>query len=252
MKLNLPPTEIIENEKTKIDHLEMSDAILKMLQNQQKAFSAIKKVINEIGKVVEITYDHLCKSKNGRLVYVGAGTSGRIAVQDGAELFPTFSWPKARLDYIIAGGDKALTNSIENAEDDLISADREILKKNINSQDVIIGLAASGNTPFTCRVIEGSSKKQALTVSISNNPDGKILDVSKVGIILDTKQEVIAGSTRLKAATAQKICLNIISSMLMTKMGFVKDGEMINLISNNKKLKERKKRILNKMIHKGS
>ena len=107
----------------------------------------------------------------------------------------------------------------------------------------MIGLAASGNTPFTCKVLDEANNKKALTIAISNNPEGKILKFGDVKIILDTKEEVIAGSTRLKAGTAQKICLNIISSMLMTKMGFIKNGEMINLVPNNKKLKDRQSRI---------
>ena len=95
----------------------------------------------------------------GRLIYVGAGTSGRIGVQDGVELFPTFNWPKRRLDFIIAGGNKAILNSVENAEDDVLAAKEDTSKKFINSKDVVIGLAASGNTPFTCKVLEEANKK---------------------------------------------------------------------------------------------
>ena len=243
MKLNLPPTEIIEIEKIKIDHLEMSDAILKMLQNQQKAFSAIKKVINEIGKVVEITYEHLCKSKNGRLVYVGAGTSGRIAVQDGAELNPTFSWPYNRLAFVIAGGKEALLKSVENAEDDVEGSNLSIKKLNINDKDVIIALAASGNTPFTCNFVKKAKEKKALTIGISNNANGMLTKYSDLKIVLDTGAEVIAGSTRLKAGTSQKICLNIISTMLMIKFKRVKNGYMSHLKATNKKLRDRQKRI---------
>ena len=176
----------------------------------------------------------------GRLIYAGAGTSGRIGVQDGVELFPTFNWPKNRLDYIIAGGSRAIVNAIENAEDDEITANNAVIEKLISSKDVVIGLAASGNTPFTCKVMEKAKIIKALTISISNNPKGKILEFGKIKIVLDTKEEVIAGSTRLKAGTAQKICLNIISSMVMMKMGNVKNGFMNNMIPTNEKLRKRK------------
>ena len=178
------------------------------------------------------------------MIYAGAGTSGRIGVQDGVELLPTFGWPKKRLDFIIAGGNIAILKSIENAEDDVSQATDTILKKSVSSEDVVIALAASGNTPvFTCKVLEEASKKGALTVGISNNPNGNLLKFANSKIILDTKEEIIAGSTRLKAGTAQKICLNIISSMVMTKMGRVKNGIMSHMIPVNEKLRQRKSRI---------
>ena len=116
-------------------------------------------------------------------------------------------------------------------------------KKKINKNDIVIGLAASGNTPFTCEVLKNALSSKALTLAISNNPQGKILKYGALNLVIDSKSEVIAGSTRLKAGTLQKVCLNIISSMVMIKMGNVKDGMMINLIPNNDKLKRRKERI---------
>ena len=160
MKPNLPPTEYIDKELVPIDHLETEDAILEMLHNQKQAISAIKKAVNEIKKVIDLTYKHLCKSKTGRLIYVGAGTSGRIAIQDGVELHPTFSWPQERLEYVIAGGKDALLKSIENAEDNIESSILEVKKLNISDKDVIIALAASGNTPFTCNFIKEARKKK--------------------------------------------------------------------------------------------
>ena len=118
-----------------------------------------------------------------------------------------------------------------------------VLTKSICSDDVIIVLAASGNTPFTCKVLKEANKKNALTIAISNNPSGKLLQFGKYQIILDTKEELIAGSTRLKAGTAQKICLNIISSLVMVKMGRVKNGKMSHMLPTNQKLRDRKIRI---------
>jgi N-acetylmuramic acid 6-phosphate etherase len=235
-----PKTELLYQKSKPIDQLNLIDGIHLMIDEQKKAAIEVKKVALEIEAAVNVIYKHLILNTRGRLIYVGAGTSGRIGVQDGVELFPTFNWPKNRLDYIIAGGSSAILNAIENAEDNKISANNAVTEKLISSQDVVIGLAASGNTPFTCRVMEKAKFKKALTISISNNPMGKILDFGKIKIVLDTKEEVIAGSTRLKAGTAQKICLNIISSMVMMKMGNVKNGFMNNMVPTNAKLRKRK------------
>ena len=239
----IPKTEDLYKKSKPIDQLNTIDGINLMIDEQKKAAIEVKKITKSIEFAINKIYDHLVLNKKGRLIYVGAGTSGRIGIQDGVELFPTFNWPKDRLDFIIAGGYQAILKSVENAEDNLESAKKAVSDKFIDHRDVVIGLAASGNTPFTCKVLDEANNKKALTIAISNNPEGKILKFGDVKIILDTKEEVIAGSTRLKAGTAQKICLNIISSMLMTKMGFVKNGEMINLVPNNKKLKDRQSRI---------
>ena len=151
--------------------------------------------------------------------------------------------PIVCLDFIIAGGINALLNSIENAEDDTRSAEKIVEDKLISHEDVVIGIAASGNTPFTCRVLEKAKNKDALTIAISNNHNGEILKYGDHKIVLDTKAEVIAGSTRLKAGTAQKICLNVISSMVMVKMGRVKNGMMNEMVPTNEKLRLRKKLI---------
>ena len=247
MSQNIPKTELLYQKSNPIDHLSMSDGIMLMVNEQKKAALEVRKSIKSIEVAINQIYDHLVLNTKGRLIYVGAGTSGRLGVQDGVELIPTFNWSKDRLDYVIAGGDQAVFNAVENAEDDTSMANDVFKKKNINAKDVVIGLAASGNTPFTCKFLEQAKNIQALTIAISNNPEGNILNYGKVRIILDTKEEVIAGSTRLKAGTAQKICLNIISSMLMTKMGKVKNGLMKNMIPTNEKLRKRKKIIDSKI-----
>ncbi|MDA9165689.1 N-acetylmuramic acid 6-phosphate etherase [Alphaproteobacteria bacterium] len=240
MSKNIPKTERTYKKSKPIDHLSSAEAISLMIKEHRRSSSDVFKAAKSIEIAIDKIYQHLNLNPKGRLIYVGAGTSGRIGVQDGVELLPTFSWPKSRLDYIIAGGKAALLNSIENAEDDFLEATKVVLTKSINSDDVIIGLAASGNTPFTCKVLEEANKKNALTIAISNNPRGKLLEFGKCQIILDTKEELIAGSTRLKAGTAQKICLNIISSLVMVKMGRVKNGKMNYMLPTNQKLRERK------------
>jgi len=243
MTKNIPQTEQTFKKSKPIDHLSSANAISLMIKEHRRASLDVFKAAKSIEIATDKIYQHLNLNPKGRLIYVGAGTSGRIGVQDGVELLPTFSWPKSRLDYILAGGKAALLNSIENAEDDILEATKIVLTKSINSDDVIIGLAASGNTPFTCKVLEEANKKNALTVAISNNPSGNLLEFGKCQIILDTKEELIAGSTRLKAGTAQKICLNIISSLVMVKMGRVKNGKMSYMLPTNQKLRDRRLRI---------
>jgi N-acetylmuramic acid 6-phosphate etherase len=241
MPQNIPKTEQLYKKSNPIDHLDVFDAISLMINEHKNAALEVKKVSKSIEKLVEALYMHLMLHPKGRLVYVGAGTSARIGVQDGVELFPTFNWPIERVEFIVAGGHSAILKAVENAEDNIDLANDIVDEKLICEQDVVIGMAASGNTPFTCKVLEKSKKKNALTVAISNNPKGKILNNCDYNIILDTKEEVIAGSTRLKAGTAQKICLNVISSMVMVKMGRVKNGIMNEMVPTNNKLRLRKK-----------
>ena len=243
MKKNIPKTEQTFKKSKPLDHLSVSDGILLMANEQKKAAIEVRKASKSIEFAINKIYERLTRSANGRLIYTGAGTSGRVGLQDGVELFPTFNWPKSRLDFIIAGGKKSLFYAVENAEDNILEAKKNTSEKFINSEDVVIGLAASGNTPFTCKVLEESNKNGALTIAISNNPKGEILNFGQCQIILNTREEVISGSTRLKAGTAQKICLNIISSLVMAKMGRVKNGIMSHMVPTNAKLRQRKLRI---------
>ena len=247
MTRHISKTELLYKKSEPIDHLSVGKGIALMVKEQKDAAMAVKNVTDSIELAINQIYERLMLHNEGRLIYAGAGTSGRIGVQDGVELLPTFNWPEKRLDYIIAGGNKAIIKAVENAEDDVLAAKDAISKKLVNSNDVVIGLAASGNTPFTCKVLEEAEKKGALTIAISNNPDGYILKFGDAKIILDTQEEVISGSTRLKAGTAQKICLNIISSMVMIKMGRIKNGIMSHMVPTNEKLRNRKLRI-NKQI----
>ncbi len=161
---------------------------------------------------------------DGRLVYAGAGTSGRLAVQDGAELMPTFSWPRERLVLLMAGGHDALLRSIEGAEDEVDHAVQLVREHGIDGKDVLIAVSASGTTPFTLACLREAKQRGALTIGIANNHATPILKESDHPIWLDTGAEPIAGSTRLKAGTAQKITLNLLSSLLMILLGRVYEG----------------------------
>jgi len=224
-----------------IDQMTSYDALVAMLKNQGEAINAIQLAIREIEKATKLIVKNLLKFNQSRIIYIGAGTSARIGVQDGVELYPTFGWPKNRIDYVIAGGLSSLTQSIEGAEDNQNDAIKKIKKLNIIEGDIAIGLSASGNTPFVIEALKEAKSFGALTIGICNNPNQKIQKRTDVSITLDTGVEIIAGSTRLKAGSAQKICLNLISTLCMTKLGKVKDGLMINMVPTNKKLIKRMK-----------
>ena len=180
----------------------------------------------------------------GRLAYAGAGTSGRLAVQDGAELMPTFSWPQERLLLLIAGGREALVQSVEGAEDESEEAIRLVERCEIDQRDVLIAVAASGTTPFTLACLREAKQRGALTIAIANNRDTPLLAEAEHAIWLDTGPEPIAGSTRMKAGTAQRIALNLLSSLVMIRLGRVYRGLMVDLKAVNKKLLRRSEKIL--------
>ena len=180
----------------------------------------------------------------GRLAYAGAGTSGRLAVQDGAELMPTFSWPQERLLLLIAGGREALVQSVEGAEDESEEAIRLVRRYEMETRDVLIAVAASGTTPFTLACLREAKGRGALTVAIANNRDTPLLAEAEHAIWLDTGPEPIAGSTRMKAGTAQRIALNLLSSLVMIRLGRVYRGLMVDLKAVNKKLLRRSEKIL--------
>ncbi len=233
----LPPKEMW------IDKLPNRMALKVMLENQAGAIKAVDSALEEIEKASEAIYNKLKENLNSRLIYVGAGTSARIGFQDGAELLPTFGWPEKRVAYLIAGGFKALTEAVENAEDNVLDTKKLVDGIKITSSDVVIALSASGTTPFTISVVNEANKKNVLTIGIGNNYGAELQKVAKFGITLNTGFEILAGSTRLKAGTAQKICLNMISTLVMSNLGNIQNGMMINLNPNNKKLKERYGRI---------
>jgi len=180
----------------------------------------------------------------GRLIYAGAGTSGRLAVQDGAELMPTFSWPEERLVLLMAGGSNALVRSVEGAEDEIERAEQLVQQHAVDGRDVLIAVAASGTTAFTLACLRAAKRRAALTIGIANNFGTPILEEADHPIWLDTGPEPIAGSTRLKAGTAQKIALNLLSTLLMILLGRVYDGLMVDVQAVNQKLVRRSEDIV--------
>jgi len=225
-----------------IDVWEPADVLDAMIEGQFAAVAAVRAARPELERAalaMEARLHH-----GGRLVYAGAGTSGRLAVQDGAELMPTFSWPEERLLLLMAGGKDALLQSVEGAEDEVEHAARLVRQHGIGPEDVLIGVAASGTTPFTLACLREAKGRGALTIGIANNPGTPILEEADHPIWLDTGPEPIAGSTRMKAGTAQRIALNLLSSLLMILLGRVYDGLMVDVQAVNQKLKRRSEDML--------
>ena len=213
-----------------------------MIEGQFAAVAAVRAARASIEAAVHAMEARLIAG--GRLIYAGAGTSGRLAVQDGAELMPTFSWPPERLLLLIAGGKEALTQAIEGAEDETEHALALIKSHETSPDDVLIAATASGTTPFTLACLRGAKAAGSLTVGIANNPGTPLLAEADHPILLETGPEPIAGSTRMKAGTAQRITLNLLSSLLMIRLGRVYEGLMVDVQATNKKLAKRSENML--------
>ena len=208
-----------------------------MLQGQVQAARAAEALAPLIADAVSAAVHRL--KQGGRIILVGAGTSGRIAVQDGVELAPTYGWPMDRLIFLLAGGRKALVESSEAAEDDAELATKEIIECAITPNDVVIGVAASGRTPYTCAAIKRARSLGGLTIGLANQAGTPLLDLSDIALCAETGPEFISGSTRMKAGTAQKIVLNTLSTGIMIGLGRTHNGLMTHMSVSNDKLRRR-------------
>lgn len=202
-----------------------------------KVASAVERALPQIATAIHWTADAL--RGGGRIVYVGAGTSGRIAALDAAECPPTFDTHPRMIQFVIAGGSKALGGAIESVEDSPTLARQEMRRKKPSRKDVVVGLAASGRTPFTVAALEFARRAGAKTVAITCNRGTPITHAADLAIVVETGPEVVMGSTRMKAGTAQKMVLNMISTGAMVRLGYVYGNLMVNLHRNNSKLAER-------------
>ena len=242
-KVTLSPTEWVDPTGRGFDRLSVRDQLNWLLESQAHAVKAVQNNLEAIASAVECAAIRL-RGSDGRLIYAGAGSSVRIGVQDGVELVPSFGWPLERVLYLIAGGRAALAASVEGAEDDAFDAISQVEAVAVNNQDVVIGIAASGSTPFTTSVLTSSRALGALTIGVTSNPQGIITSSAEHVLVIETGAEVLAGSTRLGAGTAQKALLNAFSTALMTQLGRVFGNEMICVHATNAKLKDRQARIL--------
>jgi N-acetylmuramic acid 6-phosphate etherase len=222
-----------------IDVWEPGEVLEAMIGGQFAAVAAVRAALPALERAALAMEPRL--RDGGRLIYAGAGTSGRLAVQDGAELMPTFGWPRERLVLLLAGGGAAMMQAVEGAED---ASERAPELIDVGDRDVMVALAASGTTPFTLSCLREAQRRGALSIGIANNRGTPLLSEAEHAIFLDTGAEPIAGSTRMNAGTAQRIALSLLSTLVMIRLGHVYRGLMVDVQASNSKLSRRKRDML--------
>ena len=239
-----PPTELSRlateqaNPASKDLDRKSSLAIAKIINAEDaKVAGAVKRALPQVARAIDLIASAL--KGGGRLIYVGTGTSGRLGALDAAECPPTFSVDPKTVQYVIAGGPKALGAAVEADEDSRELGEREIARRKPGKNDVVVGIAASGRTPFTIAAVEYARRHGAKTVAVTCNSGSALGKAAQVEIVLDVGPEVIAGSSRMKAGSAQKMVLNMLSSGAMTRLGYVYGNLMVNVHLKNSKLAER-------------
>ncbi len=225
-----------------LDKKSIGDLLVEMNEEDQKVAHAVQENIPQIEELIEKIVERM--KRGGRIFYVGAGTSGRLGVLDASEIPPTFGLASGIVVGVIAGGEKALTQAVENAEDDTEKAWEELQQFNINQTDTVIGLAASGTTPYVIGALKSACENGILTASISCNPNSPVAQHADIRIEAIVGPEFVTGSTRLKSGTAEKMILNMISTVTMIKLGRVKGNKMVNMQLTNSKLIDRGTRII--------
>lgn len=220
-----------------LEQLDTTSILTKMNEEDQKVAEAVALVIPQITKLVDALAERFVDG--GRLFYIGAGTSGRLGILDASEIPPTYGLPHERVVGLIAGGDIAIRKSVENAEDDDQQAWKDLQKHNISSKDVVVGIAASGTTPYVIGGINEAKAHGLLTAGITNNPGSPLPNAADIPIAVNVGPEFVTGSTRMKSGTSQKLVLNMISTALMIKIGRVKGNKMVNMQLSNVKLIDR-------------
>ena len=214
------------------------------IMNRQDATvaGAVKPTLSQIARAVDLIAAAL--KRGGRLIYVGTGTSGRIAALDAAECPPTFNTDPKRVQFIIAGGEKALAGAVEASEDSAELGEREMARRKPGKKDVVVGIAASGRTPFTIAAVRYARRHGAKTVAVTCNRNSPLEAAAHFAIVTEVGPEIIAGSSRMKAGTAQKMVLNMLSTGAMTRLGYVYGNLMVNVHLKNEKLAQRGVEIL--------
>jgi N-acetylmuramic acid 6-phosphate etherase len=227
-------TETPASSHTQLDQYPTLELVDVLVGDQFAAVEAVRAAAPGISAAVTAALPRI--EAGGRIVYVGAGTSGRLGMLDSVELYPTFSWPRERAIALLAGGQGAMFVAVEGAEDNLEQGAHDLLATGAGPHDVVLLLAASGATPYVLGALRAARAAGALTVGFANNPDAPIVLEAELGITLDTGAEVVSGSTRLKAGTAQKIALNTFSTALMVRLNKVYGNLMVDLKATNAKL----------------
>ncbi len=239
-------TEQINPRFVDLDSWSTNDMIAAMYDGQLVACAAVRPALPAINAAVDDAASAL--RHGGRLVYVGAGTSGRIAIQDGAELRPTYDWPSERIVFVMAGGMQAVLQSVEGAEDNEEKGAEDIAEAEVHQHDVVIAVAASGTTPFTIGALRAAGTRGALCIAVANNRGAPLFELARHRILIETGTEVLAGSTRMQAGTAQKIVLNLFSTAVMVRLGRVYRGLMVSMRASNAKLLRRAAIIVSQIV----
>ena len=227
-------TETPSLQHQNLDEYSVNDLVSAFADDQLDAVNAVRAASASIATAVDAATPRM--ERGGRLVYVGAGTSGRLGLLDSVELYPTFSWAKSRAIALLAGGKQAMFEAIEGAEDNREQGAADMRAALVDANDVVILLAASGGTPYVLGALHAARAAGALTIGIANNVSTPLTLEAEIGITLDTGSEIISGSTRLKAGTAQKIALNTFSSALMVRLNKVYGNLMVDVKPTNAKL----------------
>ena len=227
-----------------LDKMSIKEALIVMNNEDKKVAEAIEKVLPEIEKAIQTITEQL--KKGGRLIYTGAGTSGRLGVLDAAECPPTFGTPKKKVVGLIAGGERAFTEAIEGAEDNPVLGKEDLIKIDLNTNDVVVGLAASGRTPYVIGALNYANEIGVPTISVACNENSEIGKVATIAIDAVPGPEVLTGSTRLKAGSTQKMILNMLSTLSMVGIGKVYKNLMVDVQPTNKKLISRAENIVMK------
>ena len=235
-------TEQRNQASERLDEMSVEEILHLMNQEDRRVPEAVAQALPQIAEAVGLMVD--AWRSGGRWIYVGAGTSGRIAALDAAECQPTFGVPPDRVVALIAGGEAALTRSVEGAEDDRSAAVKDLEDSSLDPGDVVVGLAASGSTPYVVAAIRYASQLGCPTFGISNNPGSELAAAADVCIELITGAEVLTGSTRLKAGTSEKLVLNMLSTAAFTRLNKVYENLMVDLQAGNEKLRGRSRRIV--------
>lgn len=225
-----------------LEKMSVAEVLTHINDEDKKVPYVIEKVIPQVEKLVVVAVDKMLAG--GRLFYIGAGTSGRLAIVDASECPPTYGVSPNLVIGIIAGGKKAMTQPVEFAEDSLTQGWDDLQKYNVNDKDVVIGIAASGTTPYVIAALKNCRKRGIITGCITNNPGSPLTGEADYPIELAVGPEFVTGSTRMKSGTSQKLVLNMISTAIMIQLGRVEDNKMVNMQLSNQKLLERGARML--------
>lgn len=241
-------TESVNPASACLDQVSIRDALAIFSQNDAEAVAAVRKAHPQLEALVQAVVKQFQMHPTARLMYVGAGTSGRLGVLDAVECVPTFGMPPGKIVGVMAGGMTALHTAVEGSEDDAEQVKIDLAKLNLTPHDTVVGVSASGKAAYVQQAIKEAKAAGCVTGSLTNNTESPLLTLADYPVLLNTGAEVITGSTRMKAGTAQKLALNTISTLLMVQLGHTYGNVMVNVQPTNDKLRDRAAKIVSALV----